>query len=39
MKCKWVGFILAVLLLQGTRGGAFEIGLFNPYITDRRNQS
>ena len=34
MKCNWVGFILAVLLLQGTRGGAVEIGLFNPYITD-----
>ncbi|MXW79670.1 MAG: hypothetical protein F4Z57_11955, partial [Gemmatimonadetes bacterium] len=34
MKCKWVGSILAVLLLQGTPGGAVEIGLFNPYITD-----
>ena len=34
MKCKWVGSTLAVLLLQGTPGGAVEIGLFNPYITD-----
>ena len=34
MKFKWVGSILAILLLQGTPGGAVEIGLFNPYITD-----
>ena len=34
MKRKWVGSILAVLLLQGTPSGAVEIGLFNPYITD-----
>jgi hypothetical protein len=34
MKRNWVGAILAILLLQVRPGGAVEVGLFNPYITE-----